>query len=163
MARCEIGIQTSEGEAMNRHERRKTAVFEKTTITRADIAAAARICAWDGCLASFHHNKEIEYLPKGWTILLVFRAKKPPPSDMQRDAVLCPAHTAALERQLKQLSSNDLDRPQGSARALNQTRYQKRSARPAADFCRRPATGSVRSAVASSQPQIDEAFACSPA
>jgi hypothetical protein len=63
-----------------------------------------------------------QYLPKGWTILLVFRAKKPveyiwdvPPSDMQRDAVLCPAHTAALERQLKQLSSNDLDRPQGSA------------------------------------------------
>jgi hypothetical protein len=106
----------------NRHERRKTMVFEKKIMRVSDIAAVGSICAWDGCDATCTHN-ENEYLPKGWTVLLMFWSGKPvvniwddvPPSDMLRDAVLCPEHTRALDGQLKPLASR-LDREtQGNA------------------------------------------------
>jgi hypothetical protein len=102
----------------NRHERRKATVFEKKMIPASRLNRS--ICAWGGCEATCaHHN-----LPKGWTFLLAFWSAHPvvniwddvPPQDMLRDAVLCPEHTNALDRQLKPLLASRLDREtQGSA------------------------------------------------
>jgi hypothetical protein len=97
----------------NRHERRKAAaVFELGTMTTEQFLAAGIKCAWDGCTASFH-RKDNEYMPPGWTVLLVFKTQAPvyhiwndvPPSDMLRDANLCPEHTEMLDRMLCELPS----------------------------------------------------------
>jgi hypothetical protein len=62
-------------------------------------------CAWGGCAESF----SAEMLPEGWISLVTFRETATPglldflKDRTQRDAVLCPAHAIALERQLKRL------------------------------------------------------------
>jgi hypothetical protein len=97
----------------NRHERRKAAVFEKKLMRPSELAAMGSMCAWDGCGATCGPK---EYLPKGWTVLLMFWSARPvlnvldvPPRDMLRDAVLCREHTDALDRLLKPLAGR-LDR-----------------------------------------------------
>jgi hypothetical protein len=97
-----------------------TAVFKKKMIPISELGKS--ICAWDGCEATCAHDKN-KYLPKGWTFMLVFWSAHPvlnfldvPRNDMLRDAVLCPEHTNALDRQLKPLVSRRLDREtQGNA------------------------------------------------
>jgi hypothetical protein len=95
----------------NRHERRKAKKFELKLISKEQLAAAGSMCAWDGCEATFKGE-----MPRGWTILLTYWAKRPvldlmtlPARDWMRDGVLCPEHTRALESQLKDLS-RDLQR-----------------------------------------------------
>ncbi|UGA45648.1 hypothetical protein HU230_0006305 [Bradyrhizobium quebecense] len=68
------------------------------------------VCAWRGCRETCRVGQEgQDYLPKGWTFLLMFWAREVPltnlwdavpQSDMLRDAVLCPQHTRELDRLL---------------------------------------------------------------
>jgi len=106
----------------NRHERRKAAVFERTITTPAEFQALDSICAWKGCTAIGDQQHGKPYLPKGWTALLLFWAEKAPndfsdvmDSDMLRDCVLCPEHTAMLDNLLKPLPSRSLDQHEGGA------------------------------------------------
>jgi hypothetical protein len=61
-------------------------------------------------------------MPEGWTALLMFWSRRPvenvwgvPREDWLRDAVLCPDHTAALQRQLKALPTQLDQEPAGNA------------------------------------------------
>jgi hypothetical protein len=102
-------------------------VFEKKNVRLSDLSSL--VSAWDGCGASCPHDD----MPKGWTRLLMFWSKKPeldfwkvPQRDWLRDAVLCPEHTAALERQL---IARDLDRePQGNLRRSSRPFRRKQAA-----------------------------------
>jgi hypothetical protein len=87
----------------NRHERRKTAVFERKMIPPTQLTG--RICAWRDCEARFAGD-----MPAGWTNLILYWAPRPilnaadiPARDWLRDAVLCPEHTRLLDSQLKEL------------------------------------------------------------
>lgn len=108
----------------NRHERRRTKVFEMKMVRLADIKTS--ICAWDGCDASCPFND----MPKGWTYLVTYWASQPmvdvssgpqndtlrvPLRDILRDGVLCPEHTRALEDQLKNLGRELHQTPMGEA------------------------------------------------
>ena len=98
---------------MNRHERRRALVFEQRQASEADVSSSGAICAWNGCLETFRGD-----MPNGWTWLLMYWNKQPllkyTGADTLRDAALCPAHTRALDLQLKDLG-RQLDRPLGSA------------------------------------------------
>jgi hypothetical protein len=106
----------------NRHERRKAMVVEQTMMPASELAALPCVCAWDGCDATYKPSAT-EYLPKGWTALLMFWSKEPPlniwkdlsPGDMLRDASLCPEHTAALDGLLKPLAREINREAEGSA------------------------------------------------
>jgi len=60
-------------------------------------------------------------LPAGWTNLVVYSGKLAlnfadiAPTDLLRDAVLCPEHTQMLESQLKDLGHAVMTEPMGSA------------------------------------------------
>jgi hypothetical protein len=89
--------------------------MEKKMISVADLKSS--ICAWDGCTESFKGE-----MPKGWNYLLTYWAPHPtldilsvPQRDMPRDGVLCPAHTRALESQLKDLGRELEQAPMGNA------------------------------------------------
>jgi len=88
---------------MSRHERRKAKVSELKMISVADLVSASKLCAWDGCAATFKGD-----MPKGWTWIVQYWSKHPqvqfldiPPKDMEWDVCLCPEHTRALKDQLK--------------------------------------------------------------
>jgi hypothetical protein len=38
---------------MNRRERRRAKIFERKTVSVAELSGAASICAWDGCQTTF--------------------------------------------------------------------------------------------------------------
>jgi hypothetical protein len=87
----------------NRHERRRVVVLERKKVKLSELTG--RMCAWDGCGASFKGD-----MPEGWTNLIMYWAPSPipnvldiPPADWLRDAGLCPEHTRLLESQLKDL------------------------------------------------------------
>jgi hypothetical protein len=94
----------------NRNERRRAEVIAKR-MTFAEFHKLNSICAWAGCTEIADHQKGKIYLPKDWTALLMFWSENAPrdivrdlsASNMLRDCVLCPKHTAALQLQLKSL------------------------------------------------------------
>lgn len=107
----------------NRHKRHKAVAFETRMMKASEVRALGFICAWEGCMATCKHS-ETEYLPKGWTVLLMFWTGKPvlniwddvPQSDMLRDTYLCPEHTQMLDLQLRPLPSRLMMREaEGSA------------------------------------------------
>ena len=88
----------------NRHERRKTKVFESKIIPVGKLRGG--LCAWEGCQAAFASDD----LPEGWTWLNLYRSKRPQPylldipaKDWLRDTTLCPEHTLQLDGQLKDI------------------------------------------------------------
>ncbi len=99
---------------MNRHERRSARYREfemfTTTMGADEFAALPSKCAWRGCAHSVASNAGAkEPMPAGWTVMLAYRGKAKlnfeeiRPSDMLRDTVLCPQHTAQLESMLEPL------------------------------------------------------------
>jgi hypothetical protein len=108
----------------NRHERRKAMVVETKEMTPAEFLAMNSICAWDGCMATCDSKRGTVYLPDGWSALLLYWSKEAPrnifdipASDMIRDAVLCPVHTALLDGQLKPLPNRLLTRGEAKGNA----------------------------------------------
>jgi hypothetical protein len=94
-------------------------VWEKKYLRADQLDQLGCMCVWNGCGATFADD-----MPHGWRWLLTYWAPQPFSSslleilqeDMARDAVLCPKHAAALERQLKELPARQLDGPSaGSA------------------------------------------------
>jgi hypothetical protein len=89
----------------------RAAVFERRDVKLSDIRGGT--CAWAGCQAHFDGHD----LPPGWTVFLLYRARRPilnfleiPPQNWLRDTTLCPEHTVLLDRQLKELG-RALDAP----------------------------------------------------
>lgn len=61
------------------------------------------ICAWIGCSAA---TSVADDLPPGWRFLLTTQEWLTGPAHqhrLERDAVLCPAHAAELEKLLKRI------------------------------------------------------------
>lgn len=63
-------------------------------------------CAWRGCEAAFEGDEA----PEGWAWLILYHSMQPylefleiPPTDLLRDAVLCPEHTKRLDEQMKDM------------------------------------------------------------
>ena len=98
----------------NRHLRRKAAVTD--TVTPAELQKLDTICSWEGCEEIADLKGGTVYLPKGWTALLMFWSLNAvqdfrglmTDADMQRDGVLCPKHTAAIQLQLKSLNREEI-------------------------------------------------------
>ena len=70
------------------------------------LEAMPRLCAWNGCGENYRGDQ-----PPDWNCLLVFWSPGPidniaeiNPNFWPRDSVLCPKHSAALEKLLKPLS-----------------------------------------------------------
>jgi hypothetical protein len=95
-------------------------VYEQKTVTLTpDMArtllARGGTCAWDGCTATYTGDQ-----PRGWINLLTYWSPKPAHNlkamlrHCQRDAVLCPEHSRALEGLLKDLG-RALDVPPAGA------------------------------------------------
>jgi hypothetical protein len=105
----------------NRHERRRTKVFQAGTLTpqkaKEMLANLKRMCSWEGCEATVEGS-----LPKSWSNLVLYWSPMPgaldaiPPENWLRDAVLCPTHTQALDGRLLKDIGRAVDAPaQGSA------------------------------------------------
>jgi hypothetical protein len=69
----------------------------------AQVEAMPLMCAWDGCTESYQGDQ-----PPDWNCLLVFWSPGPISNIAEinqnfwpRDGVLCPKHSAALEKLLK--------------------------------------------------------------
>lgn len=83
----------------------------------ADVRGA--VCAWNGCEATFEGA-----LPEGWFCLLTFWAPYPDLDQTvgeivtgpfsKRDGVLCPHHSAKLDRLMKD-TSQSMEKTVGSA------------------------------------------------
>jgi hypothetical protein len=74
----------------------------------AEINAMPRICAWNGCDETYQGDQ-----PSDWNCLLVFWSPGPihdlaeiNPNFWPRDGVLCPEHSAALEKLLRPIRSD---------------------------------------------------------
>jgi hypothetical protein len=103
----------------NRDERRQPQVaVSLKTITPAMAAnyMAGRLgCCWNGCDKSFVGK---DGTPKGWRNILRFWTRRPSlnlgdvqAGDWSRDGVLCPEHVEAMQRSLKPLTMDVVDRP----------------------------------------------------
>jgi hypothetical protein len=89
-------------------KRRKGYSFSRQTVKvtpelMAKINAMPRVCAWDGCNNRYQGDQ-----PPDWNCLLVFWSPGPirnlaeiNPNFWPRDGVLCPKHSADLEKLLR--------------------------------------------------------------
>jgi len=96
---------------MNRHERRKARAIGIEEVPAdspraAEGMARGAVCCWRECEQTFKGLR----MPEGWRSLLIFWSAWPvstiaeiPRKTWDRDGVLCPEHTKALEALLKDL------------------------------------------------------------
>lgn len=85
----------------NRHERRRTAKMFTSTISIEQFQNMHCICAWRGCGKITKRPSDA-----GWHSMLLYKGQTKlnfleiENQNMQRDAVLCPEHSAYLDEHL---------------------------------------------------------------